>query len=459
MEQKLHFIGIGGIGMSAIAQIMLGQGFDISGSDLQQNRFTEMLSGLGARIYYGHSPHNLPPATEAVVYSSAVTGENLEIREARRRGLPVYKRAQMLAYLISCKRSIGVAGAHGKTTVSGMIAAMLELSGREPTIIIGGMLPIIASNAKAGAGPFLVAEADESDGTFLLLKPEIAVITNIEVDHLDHYHSLDDIKKSFAQYLRQIPPAGFAVVCADCPNVRELVAAVPGRYISYALHEQARYRAARISHSPFGVAADIYDNGAVLGRLDLMTPGEHNILNALAAVAVGRELELDFAEIAGALGRFSGTGRRFELLGEAAGVTVVDDYAHHPTEVAATLQAARAMDDSRRVVAVFQPHRYTRTQVMYGDFARAVMLADAVVIQELYPAFEQPIAGVSARLIVDEALRLGYDNISYAATEEQTLAVLQQLLKPRDLLLIMGAGNIRSVGERYLEIEGGLYDK
>ncbi|MCL2496598.1 MAG: UDP-N-acetylmuramate--L-alanine ligase [Clostridiales bacterium] len=451
MEQKLHFIGIGGIGMSAIAQIMLGQGFAISGSDLQKNRFTALLCELGAHIHYGHSPKNLPPDTEAVVYSSAVTEENLEIREARRRGLPVYKRAEMLAYLINCKRSIGVAGAHGKTTVSGMIAAMLELSGREPTIIIGGMLPIIASNAKAGAGPYLVAEADESDGTFLLLNPEIAVVTNIEIDHLDHYHSLDDIKKSFAQYLFQIPATGFAVVCADCPNVRELVAAMPGRFISYALYEEARYRAARISHSHFGVAADIYDNGALLGRLNLMTPGEHNVLNALATVAVGRELGLDFAEIARTLGCFTGTGRRFELLGETEGVTVVDDYAHHPTEVAATLKAARAMDASRRVVAVFQPHRYTRTQVMYGDFARAVMLADAVVIQELYPAFEQPIPGVSAHLIVDEALRLGYYNISYAMAEEQTLAALHELLKPQDLLLIMGAGNIRSVGERYLE--------
>lgn len=450
MEKKLHFIGIGGIGMSAIAQIMLGQGFAISGSDMRESRLTLRLIELGARISYGHNPENLPPDTEAVVYSSAVTEANLEMQEARRRGLPVYRRAEMLAYLIGCKKSVGVAGAHGKTTVSGMIATMLELTNRQPTIVIGGMLPVIGSNAKAGAGPYLVAEADESDGTFLLLKPQIAVVTNIESDHLDHYRDLDEIKLAFAQYLRQVPETGFAVICADCDNLRELAARLPGQFITYALHQPARYTAANISHSPFGVAADVFEHGQLLGRLSLMVPGEHNIQNALAAVAVGLELGLAFAEIAGALSRFSGTGRRFELLGEADGITVVDDYAHHPTEVAATLTAARAMNAAQRVVAVFQPHRYTRTEAMYADFARAVMLADAVVIQELYPAFEEPIPGVSARLIVDEAARLGYDNITYAAREEQTLAALDQVLKPGDLLLIMGAGNIRAVGERFL---------
>ncbi|MCL1905511.1 MAG: UDP-N-acetylmuramate--L-alanine ligase [Clostridiales bacterium] len=450
MENNLHFIGIGGIGMSAIARIMLGQGFDISGSDLQESRLTRTLAGQGARISYGHAPQNLPADARAVVYSSAVEEDNLEMKEARRRGLTVYKRAEMLAYLIGCKRGIGVAGSHGKTTVSGMIATMLELTGQNPTIIIGGMLPLIGSNAKAGAGPCLVAEADESDGTFLLLKPEIAVVTNIESDHLDYYRDLRHLKQTFAQYLRQLPQNGFAVVCADCPQVREVMDSVPGRYITYGLQTPARYTAAAISHCNTGVSADVYDNGTLLGRFSLSVPGEHNVANALAALAVGRELGLGFDEIAQALSRFSGTGRRFEIMGEKDGVTVVDDYAHHPTELAATIGAAGAMYKKRRIVAVFQPHRYSRTQVMYAGFAQALTEVGAVVIQEIYPAFEQPIPGVSARLIVEEAQRLGYGDIYYAEEEDQTLAMLARLTRPGDLLLIMGAGNIRTVAERFL---------
>ena len=450
MEKNLHFIGIGGIGMSAIARIMLGQGFNVSGSDLEESRLTLSLCEQGAYISYGHMAQNLPLATQAVVYSSAVTEDNVEMREARRRGLVIYRRAEMLAYLIGCKRGIGVAGSHGKTTVSGMIATMLELTGCRPTIIIGGMLPLIGSNAQAGTGPYLVAEADESDGTFLLLKPEMAVVTNIESDHLDYYSDLQHLKQSFAQYLRQLPEGGFAVACADCPQVRELLEKVPGRYITYGLHHPARYMATAISHSQEGVAADIYEDGALLGRLSLAVPGEHNVANALAALAVGRELGLVFDEIARALKRFSGTGRRFEILGLKDGVTVVDDYAHHPTELAATISAARAMDEKRRIVAVFQPHRYSRTQAMYAGFAQALIKVDAAVVQEIYPAFEQPIAGVSARAIVDEARRLGHKNIFYAAGAEQTLTRLEQLTYPGDLLLIMGAGNIRIVAKRFL---------
>jgi UDP-N-acetylmuramate--alanine ligase len=452
MEKNLHFIGIGGIGMSAIARIMLGQGFNISGSDLKEIRLTRALAAEGARISYGHAPKNLPPSAQAAVYSSAVMEDNVEIAEARRRGLPVYKRAEMLAYLIGCKRGIGVAGSHGKTTVSAMIATMLELCGCDPTVVIGGMLPLIGGNAKAGHGPYLVAEADESDGTFLLLKPEIAVVTNIESDHLDYYHDLHQIKEAFAQYLRQLPKSGFAVLCADCPQIAGLLPAIAGRYITYGLRQPARYTADAISHDLFGVAADVYEDGVLLGRLSLAVPGEHNVANALAALAVGRELGLDFAGIAQALGRFAGTGRRFETLGRAGGVTVVDDYAHHPTELAATIRAARDMDGKRRIVAVFQPHRYSRTQAMYADFAQALTLADTAVVQEIYPAFERPIAGVSASLIVDEAARLGHKNISYTAEEEQTLTMLKRLTQPGDLLLIMGAGNIRAVGERFLAL-------
>ena len=451
MEKNLHFIGIGGIGMSAIARIMLGQGFIISGSDLKESRLTLSLSEEGAHILYGHAPQNLPHTAQAVVYSTAVGEDNVEMIAARQRGLTVYKRAEMLAYLISCKRGVGVAGSHGKTTVSGMIATMLELSEQKPTIIIGGMLPLIGSNAKAGAGPYLVAEADESDGTFLLLKPEIAVITNIESDHLDYYRDLQHLKQAFAQYLRQVPKNGFAVVCADCPQVRELLEKAQGRCITYGLYHAARYTAAAINHGPLGVSADVYEEGVLLGRLKLSVPGEHNVANALAALAVGRELGLSFSEIVRTLSRYSGTGRRFEVLSQRNSVTVVDDYAHHPTELKVTISAARSMDKNRRIVAVFQPHRYSRTQAMYAEFAEALTKADVVVVQEIYPAFEQPIAGVSANLIVEEARRLGYEDIVYAAGAEQTLAWLARFVKPGDLLLIMGAGNIRTVAESFLD--------
>ncbi|MCL1975550.1 MAG: UDP-N-acetylmuramate--L-alanine ligase [Firmicutes bacterium] len=450
MEKYLHFIGIGGIGMSAIAKIMLGQGFSISGSDINENHLTLSLAAEGARIYYNHAPQNISPDVQAVVYSSAIGEDNVEMIEARRRSLTVYKRAQMLAYLIGCKRGIGVAGSHGKTTVSAMIATVLELCGCQPTVIIGGMLSSLGGNAKAGVGAFLVAEADESDGTFLMLKPEIGVVTNIESDHLDYYTDLDHIKRAFSQYLQQLPPHGFAVVCVDCPQIRELMCDVCGNYITYGLTAPARYAANAISNSPAGAKADVYENGVFLGRLSLTVPGEHNVTNALAALAVGRELGLDFNAIARALAQFHSAGRRFEVLGQRQGVTVIDDYAHHPTELFATIRAARAMDRTRRIIVVFQPHRYSRTKIMYAEFAKALILADTVVVQEIYPAFEQPIPGVSAKAIVEEALRLGFYGIFYTENERQTLTKLNEVIRAGDLLLIMGAGNIRAVGESFL---------
>ncbi|MEG2212390.1 MAG: UDP-N-acetylmuramate--L-alanine ligase [Clostridiales bacterium] len=427
MEQNLHFIGIGGIGMSAIANIMLGMGYTISGSDVKAGVLTEALIEQGASIKYGHRAENIPTEAEVVVYSSAVKEDNLEMIEARRRGLIIYRRAEMLAFLMSTRRSIGVAGAHGKTTTSGMIATMLEFAGEDPTIIIGGMLPSIGgSNAKAGSGLHLVAEADESDGTFLLLHPAIAVITNIDSDHLDHYDNLDNIIAAFEQYLRQLP-------------------------YSLSKEDQADYWAENIAHDQLGRAnADIYYQGELLGRLALNLPGKHNIANAVAAIAVGRSVGLPFDRCVSGLSHFTGTGRRFECLGIVDGVKVIDDYAHHPAEVAATIQAARDVTEGR-LAAVFQPHRYTRTQSMYKDFAAAVMAADYVVISEIYPAFEAPIPGVSARMIVDEARDRGYENIVYAATEEDALALLLQEMKPSDLLLIMGAGNIRRLGENYVK--------
>ncbi|MBS1348169.1 MAG: UDP-N-acetylmuramate--L-alanine ligase [Firmicutes bacterium] len=450
MESKLHFIGIGGIGMSAIAKIMLHMGYQISGSDVKEGRLTQELVNNGARICYQHAAANIPSDAEAVVYSSAVKDDNPEMVEARRRGLKIYKRADALAFLMSTGISIGVAGAHGKTTTSAMISTMLDYAGCDPTIIIGGMLPTIGgSNAKAGDGQYLVAEADESDGTFLLLHPTIAVVTNIEADHLDFYEGLNNIIRAFEQYLRQVPEDGFAVYCADCPICRDLAYAVPGCYVSYALNEDADYTAKNITQGN-GVAADIYYHGDKLGRLNLAVPGTHNIANAMAAIAVGRKLGLDFSTCAEGLARFRGTGRRFEKMGEFNGLTVIDDYAHHPTVIKRTIEAARGQG-AKKLTVVFQPHRYSRTQSMYAEFAEALMDADKVVLCEIYPAFERPIPGVSAKLIADCMADLGHQNVIYTDSLDATYQYLKDHIADEDMLLIMGAGNIRSVSERFAQ--------
>ncbi len=449
MENNLHFIGIGGIGMSAIAKIMLHNGFHISGSDVQESRLTKALVADGAVIAYGHSAENIPAHTEAVVYSSAVKEDNPEMVEAKRRGLKIYRRAEMLAYLISTKVGIGVAGAHGKTTTSAMIATMLEFAGCDPTVIIGGMLPAIGgSNAKAGDGPVLVAEADESDGTFLLLLPKIAVVTNIEADHLDHYHNLQNIITAFQQYLAQVPKDGFSVVCTDCAILRNLMVNTPGNYITYGLKEPADYTAREIQHHSTGVGADIYAYGTKLGRLELNVVGEHNVVNALSAIAVGMRLGLSFAQCAEGLSHFTGTGRRYELMAETDTLKLVDDYAHHPTEIAATIAAARAQG-AKKLLAVFQPHRYSRTEAMYKEFAQALSDADQVLLCEIYPAFEQPIPGVSAEMIAKALQASGHKKVSFVRTMDEALDFLKNTISDEDMVLIMGAGNVRSLSERY----------
>lgn len=446
IRQKFHFIGIGGIGMSGIARIMLEQGHSISGSDVQNSALIEKLRSMGANIHIGHCEGNIAADIDCVVYSTAVTEDNPEMKEAYRRGLHIYRRAEMLALLMKQHSSIGVAGSHGKTTTSGMISLMLEEGALDPTVIIGGMLPQIGSNAKGGAGKYLVAEADESDGTFLLLNPEIAVITNVEEDHMDHYRDLQEIVDAFAQYVKQLPPQGRAIVNADCPNVRQIMEHQQARYITYALKQEADYTAADIRFGQGDSIFKVLYCGEHLGELHLQVPGEHNISNALAAVAAGRLCGMDFVDIARGLGHFRGTGRRFELLGRVAGITVIDDYAHHPTEIKATVAAARNMHKGR-LIAVFQPHRYSRTQSMAAEFASAFQGCDTVLIAKIYEAFEKPIEGISARMIVAEAMNRGYNNISYGGTKEEIAHTLREIVRQGDMVLIMGAGDIRKCGE------------
>ncbi|MBQ9993034.1 MAG: UDP-N-acetylmuramate--L-alanine ligase [Firmicutes bacterium] len=454
-EKNFHFIGIGGIGMSGIAKIMLEQGYSISGSDVKNSALIEALRAQGANIDIGHAAENVPADTDCVVYSTAVAMDNPEMQVAKERGLKILKRAEMLGFLMSTRSGIGVAGSHGKTTTSGMISLMLEEGGAEPTIIIGGTLPQIGSNAKGGSGRYLVAEADESDGTFLLLNPEIAVITNIEEDHMDHYESLDEIKEAFAQYVRQLPQSGYAVINLDCPHNREIYEQVPASYITYALDNTADYQARDIRYDESGSYCNVFFKNEFLGELHLQVPGRHNVSNALAAVCVGRICGLEFAAIAEGLKHFRGTGRRFELLGKVNGITIIDDYAHHPTEVKATVSAVRNMHKGR-LIAVFQPHRYSRTQAMKTEFAHSFAECDMALIAQIYEAFEKPIEGVSARNIVAEAAKAGYKHISYGGTKEEICKTLAEIVREDDIVLIMGAGDIRKCGEDLVRELSGL---
>ncbi len=449
--QHFHFIGIGGIGMSGIATLLAGLGYSISGSDIRQSKVTERLQRLGVSIHIGHAAKNLAPECQLVVYSSAVKEDNVEMQEARRRGLPVVSRAYMLAWLMKRQQSIAVAGAHGKTTTSAMIALMLEGAGFDPSIVVGGEMPPIGGNAKLGKGEYIVVEADESDGSFLILYPDIIVVTNIENDHLDHYGSMENMIRAFEQFIEQMPEQGFAVLGIDCDPVAQIAERSSGSFITYGLkNSTAEYSARDIVYGGRGSCSQVYYLGEHLGELRLNVPGEYNVSNALAALAVGRKLGLSFQTAAAGLARFTGTGRRFECLGRFDGVTVVDDYAHHPTEVAATLHAAKQMDYSR-VIAVFQPHRYTRTQLLAEEFGTAFRDADILIFNEIYSASETPIPGVSAQLLVDSARRHGQADVRFAATEDDVLRELDALAQPGDLILVMGAGNIRHAGERLVE--------
>ncbi|QGP92925.1 UDP-N-acetylmuramate--L-alanine ligase [Neomoorella glycerini] len=440
-----HFVGIGGVGMSGLAQLLLVQGYRVSGSDLKENHFTRQLAAQGAVIYHRHEAGNIAPAVQEVVISSAVPPDNPEVIAARHRGLPVIKRGELLARLFNARRGIAVAGAHGKTTTSALVALALKEAGLDPAAVIGGYVREFESNTLPGRGPYFVAEADESDGSFLWLKPEIALVTNIESDHLDHYGSLERIVAAFAAFLDQVRPGGKAVLCTEDPRVAEIAAGSGRVVITYGFSGEPDYRAGEVTLSGLGGRAGIYYHNHYLGELVLKVPGRHNILNALGAIAVAHQLEIPFPVIARALGAFRGVGRRFEVLWDDGTTRVVDDYAHHPTEIEATLAAAGQVG-AQRVVAVFQPHRYTRTYHLYREFGRAFNRADVVIINDIYAAGEEPLDGVTSRLILDEIKRNGHPQVYYLPTLEETVAFLKKSCTAGDLILTMGAGDIWRVG-------------
>jgi UDP-N-acetylmuramate--alanine ligase len=450
----VHFVGIGGIGMSGIAEVLLNLGYRVSGSDLKESDTTRRLAGLGGQIRAGHAAENVGEA-DVVVISSAVKSQNPEVVEARRRGIPVIPRAEMLAELMRMKYGVAVAGSHGKTTTTSLVATVLGAGGLDPTAVIGGKLNSLGSNERLGQSEFLVAEADESDGSFLHLSPTVAIVTNIDAEHLDHYKTFDALKRTFVDFINKVPFYGLAVLCLDHPEVRALLPRVEKRYVTYGLAPEADYRAVDVSFDKLSSRFTVVRRGDRLGEVSVAMPGAHNILNSLAVLAVADFLGVDFDTASEALAHFQGVGRRFTVRGEAGGVMVVDDYGHHPAEIKATLEGARAGFD-RRLVVAFQPHRYSRTRDLLGEFARAFDRADIVVVTDIYAAGEEPIAGVSAARLVEEMRVVGHRGATHVAKRADVAKALAPVVRAGDILITLGAGDVWMVGEEVLsQLRGG----
>ena len=448
--QQIHFVGIGGSGMSGIAEILLSLGYRVTGSDARRTDVVDRLEQLGAKVFIGHDASHVE-GSHVVVFSSAVSRDNVEVREARARQIPVIARAEMLAELMRLKYGVAVAGTHGKTTTTSLIGAVLSEGRYDPTIIVGGRVTNLGGNARMGQGEFLVAEADESDGSFLKLDPTIAVVTTIDAEHLDHYGTLDVLMDAFTTFVSKVPFYGAAVLCLDQPNIQRLIARVEKRIITYGLEAGADLVGRHVTLSRMSSRFDVYQSGVRLGECTLQIPGRHNVLNALAAIGVGLDLEVPFATIQKALAAFAGVQRRFQVRGVVAGVTVVDDYGHHPAEIRATLAAAKAGFDSR-VITVFQPHRFTRTKHLRAEFLTAFNEADAVVVMDIYPAGEAPIPGVTAKDLAEGIRAHGHRHVAYFGGDRaRIIDHLRELVRPGDIVLTQGAGDVSQLGPEILK--------
>ena len=449
-KHKIHFVGIGGIGMSGIAEVLLNSGYVVSGSDLLESEATRRLRSLGARIFVGHQEENLAGDPSVVVISTAVKYSNPEVLEARRRHIPVIPRAEMLAELMRMKQGISVAGSHGKTTTTSMIAAVLSTAGLDPTMVIGGRVHMFGTNARMGQGEILVAEADESDGSFLLLSPIIAVVTNIDKEHMDFHQTMERLDDSFLAFINKIPFYGLAVLCLDDARVRGLLPKVRKRFTTYGLSSEADFSAHDLSAVAAGVECTVAHRGKTLGKLRLNLPGRHSATNALAAVAVAQELEIPFRHAAEALAEFTGIHRRFEVKGEPRGILIIDDYGHHPTEIRATIGAIR---DSwkRPLTVVFQPHRFTRTRDLFDEFLTAFEGADRLILTEIYAAGEDPIAGASSEALYQAIKRKGHLDVEFVPDKNAIVGQLAADLASGDVVLTLGAGDIYKVGEALVE--------
>jgi UDP-N-acetylmuramate--alanine ligase len=447
--QHIHFVGIGGIGMSGIAEVLLNLGYHISGSDLKETEVTQRLQGLGCDISYGHRKENVREA-DVVVVSSAIRKDNPEVEVAEQRLIPVIPRAEMLAELMRMKTGVAIAGTHGKTTTTSLIATVLAAGGLDPTVVIGGRLNSIGSNARLGQGDFLVAEADESDGSFLKLMPTIAVVTNIDPEHLDYYGGIEEIKETFLSFLNRIPFYGLAVLCLDHPNIQSLIPKVKKRFTTYGLTTQADFQAKEIVFEGLSTTFDVIHHNKDIGRLKIQMPGLHNVYNTLATLATAFELNVSFQIVQETLRDFGGIQRRFQIKGEKNGILIVDDYGHHPVEIIATLTAARK-GWGRRIIAVFQPHRYTRTQALFQDFLTAFNDANLLILTEIYPAGEDRIKGVEAKALFEGIREYGHKNVTFFSEKREIVDHLLCILTPGDMVITLGAGDIWQVSDELLK--------
>jgi UDP-N-acetylmuramate--alanine ligase len=449
-KYHIHFVGIGGIGMSGIAELLLNLGYTVSGSDLKSSDITERLRSLGGVIHEGHAAERVQGA-DVVVVSSAVRPDNPEVQAAQRASIPVIPRAEMLAELMRLKYSIAVAGAHGKTTTTSIVAAVLASGGLDPTVVIGGKLIGVGTNAVLGRGDFIVAEADESDGSFLRYSPAIAVVTNIDREHLDFYSDLAAIQRVFLEFIDRIPFYGLAVLCLDNEPIQDLIPHIKKRYTTYGMNRQADFQIRNVVVEGRRTRFSVFRRRRKLGRFKLNLPGIHNVYNATASIVVATELDIPIASIQAALERLSGVQRRLEVRGEVNGVAVVDDYGHHPTEIKMTLQAVRECWPERRLVVVFQPHRYTRTRALLDEFARAFYQSDVLVVLPIYAASEEPIAGITGQALSERINAHGHKQVIFAEGIAAAAAQLKSLLMPGDLLLTLGAGDVWKVGAELLK--------
>ncbi len=447
--QHLHFAGIGGIGMSGIAEVLLNLGYTISGSDLKLSPTTDHLAALGAAIHEGHAPENIGGA-KALVVSSAVDASNPEVVEARRLGIPVIPRGELLAELMRLKYGIAIAGSHGKTTTTSMTAALLSVAGRDPTVVVGGKAASMGgSNARVGHSEFLVVESDESDGSFLKLSPILAIVTNIDREHLDHYASIQEIRAAFLEFIQKVPFYGAAILCLEDENIQQLLAQINRRVITYGRSPQADLRIRDAECGKRESRFQVRQHDRELGEFHLRVPGFHNVLNATAAIAIGLELDIEVDVIRTAMESYAGVDRRFQTRGEERGIHVVDDYGHHPTEIRATLAAAR-LGDYRQIHVIFQPHRYTRTHALLDDFGRSFHQADAVYVLDIYAASEQPIEGVSGEALAQRIRDFGHRQVEFTGTIDNAVEAVLRNAQAGDLVLTLGAGNVWQAGEKLL---------
>ena len=452
--QRVHFVGIGGIGMSGIAEVLLNLGYKVSGSDLKPSPVTDRLGGMGAAIFAGHNADNVAGA-DVVIISSAITHDNVEVAAAHQRHIPVIQRAEMLAELMRLKYGIAIGGMHGKTTTTSMVAAVLAAGGLDPTVVVGGRVDAMGSNARLGKSQYLVAEADESDRSFLKLSPILAVVTNIDREHMDCYRDMEDVKSAFREFMDRVPFYGMVVACNDNDHLRALLPTVQRRIVTYGSREGSDFRISNVCCGPRENNAALSRFrvsycGGDLGEFHLRVPGEHNVMNATAAIAVGVGLDVPAEKIREALANFSGVDRRFQRIGAANGVTVIDDYGHHPTEISATLAAARQCGFCK-VHVIFQPHRYTRTQLLLEEFATAFHDADSLCLLDIYPASEPPIPGITSELLANRIANSGDQKAVYLSSFAGAVKRVVSAATPGDMILTLGAGSVSQLGPRILE--------